>query len=194
MKSRQRSKSMENGQDSPAAQKRRRSQSLVEQMPAANVITQGLGPPAKRRVCKVVASYEDQNTSFAMEPSSIRQQKLLKCIEFLDSFCLMMDRMPHFHLLLLCLPERPKRTTKSYLCKFETRLSNTRQQLSTADFVLAAKCFSVNLLVYNDSNEWEVYRPDATSCQPLLNVPQPEYACIALEYNNDHVDLVNRIG
>ncbi|KAI1694780.1 hypothetical protein DdX_19941 [Ditylenchus destructor] len=139
MKSRQRSKSMENGQDSPAAQKRRRSQSLVEQMPAANVITQGLGPqanviiqglgpPAKRRVCKVVAS------------------------------------------------DRPVRLEHS------THYSRGKRMAVTN---------AGNKTVHKWFEQRRNKRADGTE---LLNVPQPEYACIALEYNNDHVDVVNRIG
>ncbi|KAI1706921.1 hypothetical protein DdX_12704 [Ditylenchus destructor] len=62
------------------------------------------------------------------------------------------------------------------------------------DFVLAAKCLQVNIIVYNDDHEWEVYRPDATSCRPLVEVPQEEIPSIALEYNCDHVTLVNTIG
>lgn len=35
------------------------------------------------------------------------------------------------------------------------------------DYVIAAKFLQLNLLVFNEKQEWEVYRPDATICQPV---------------------------
>ncbi|KAI1707378.1 hypothetical protein DdX_12475 [Ditylenchus destructor] len=62
------------------------------------------------------------------------------------------------------------------------------------DYVIAAKFLQLNLLVFNEKQEWEVYRPDATICQPLLATLQENVATIAIEHKEAHVSLINTIG